>query len=176
MSPPDGEKRSVRRVGTSPGLVETSPGLVEFSPELVVTRGDAVFTRVVTVYVKNVTFFNAPKASWLRRPNTEAGAVDFLRFSRPSRIVLGDGSLHDKGDERGTHGRPENTENADPVQEHRAGGIHEIFKHRAYSAAGASVAASVAASTAGASVSAAAFLERRVRVVFFFGVLAMLSS
>jgi hypothetical protein len=68
-----------------------------------VTRGATVFIRVVTVYVKNDTFFNAPKASWLRWPSTRGGAVDFLRFSRPSRTVFGGGSLHDKHGERGVY-------------------------------------------------------------------------
>jgi hypothetical protein len=103
MSSLGGGKRGERRVGTSPGgggtspgLVETSPGLVEIFPALVVTRRDAVSTRVVTVYVKNITFFNAPRASWLRRPDTEGGVVDFLRFSRPLRTVFAPCSLHDK--------------------------------------------------------------------------------
>jgi hypothetical protein len=110
--PPDGEKRSTRCrktspgiVRTSPGLGKTSPGLVEIPPGLVVTRGDTVFTKVVTVYVKNATFFNAPKASWLRQTDTRAGAPDFLRFSRPSRTVFRGGSLHDKHEEQGVHSR-----------------------------------------------------------------------
>jgi hypothetical protein len=60
--------------------------------------GDAVPTSIVTVYVTNDTFFNAQKASWLRLPDTGTDAPDFLRFSRPSRTVLGGGSLHDKQD------------------------------------------------------------------------------
>jgi hypothetical protein len=96
----------VRRVVTSPGLVETSSGLVEIFPGLVSTRGGGVFTGIVTVYVKNDTLFNTSKASWLRRPHTEAGTVIFLRFSRPSRIVFERGSLHDKrGNEMSIDGK-----------------------------------------------------------------------
>jgi hypothetical protein len=115
MLPSDGEKRSTCRDKTSPGLVGTSPGLVEFSPGLVVMRGVGVFIRVVTVYVKNVTIFNAQKASWLRRSNTEAGAVDFLRFSRPLRIVFGGGSLHDKRRERAVRREQEASPGAEDI-------------------------------------------------------------